>query len=60
MRRRSAAPGHKMFIAAGSDFSGGKVWDVVKSEGQKREPPPEWAAVLKALEVSLSGPLNHN
>jgi len=36
----------KMFIAAGTDFSGGKVWDVVKSKGQKRKPPPEWAAAL--------------
>ena len=39
----NAASGHKMFIAAGSDFSGGKVW-VVKSEVLKHEPPPKWAA----------------
>ena len=32
-----------MFIAAGSDFSGGNV-DGVKNEGQKRKPPPNWAA----------------
>ena len=31
-----------MFIAAGSDFSGGKV-RVVKLSAQKCEPPPEWA-----------------
>ena len=39
---------HKMFIAAGSDFSGGKV-KAVKSEGLKHEPPPEWAAVRVKL-----------
>ncbi len=33
----------KMFIAARSVFSGGKVC-VVKSEWLKRKPPPEWAA----------------
>ena len=40
----NAASGHKMFIAAGSNSSCGKVW-VMKSEGLKREPPAKWAAV---------------
>ena len=40
----NAASGHKMFIAAGSDFSGGKVM-VRRMNAQKHEPPPEWAAV---------------
>ena len=32
-RRRNAASGHKMFIAAGSDFSGGKVWGLEEARG---------------------------
>ena len=39
-----------MFIAAGSDFSGGKVWVGLGNEGgdeagaQKHKPPLKWAA----------------
>ena len=45
----NAASWHKMFIAAESDFSGGKVWGGEKrgadeTKVQKREPPLEWSA----------------
>ena len=39
---RNAVSGHKMFIAAGSVLSGGKVWV------QKRKPPPERAAASQS------------
>ena len=55
-----------MFIVAGSDFpaakcgGGGEINDGGGEAGRKRKPPLKWAAVVKALGISLSDPSNHN
>ena len=54
-----------MFIAAGSDFSNGKVWggekrERLRSGGLKHKPPLQTGGGVKTLGVSLSDRSNHN
>ena len=46
----NAASGHKMFIAARSDFPGSKV-RAAKSEVLKHEPPPIFTPPIAALNM---------